>query len=541
MTTFAVRRKRAWTEAKRIGGSYPARRTRAIVAVALGVFWAAFMLVRLLVPSTVGLADETDGHRYMCQRGLELVGPPDFASTGFWVTPKYHMHTWYGELCGTYRGDETKYASSHEAVIWIGQQLTHLFGMSGALDLRALGIFYALLIGVAVGLTFALIPGNLATGLLTAIGIGLVYAESVIAVYFISPYAEPTAWTAFAFLLPALLWYWRAPRVTWPRLALVVGLSFVIVTAKPQGLGYVPAMALALLWTRRSPIAKALQTRSVWKAAAANWRSITACVLLVSASAGYISASGNRKVYSELNAYEMVFMTLLPAGHDPAGDLRAMGADPALAYATGTTMVDPHGAAVDPRLLKFNRDVTEVTVLKFIATHPGRLIALTEDGTRALGQWRPGYLGNYLKSSGEPALKRECRSCFYYYLLTPARAKPFLFGVLLLLALLSGLWLRNVGYIRSANRTMGKLVVFTVLAAVGEFWFILLTQGIGDEVKHHVFTTLPMLLSLPIGVSCIFLGRRTEEREFDDDDLGLTEAALPPVPAPVSTPAPAGT
>jgi hypothetical protein len=541
MSTLVDRRNRAWAQAKRIGGSHPSSRTRAVIAVALGLFWTAFMLVRLFVPSTVGLADETDGHRYMCQRGLELVGPPDFASTGFWVTPKYHMHTWYGELCGTYRGDETKYASSHEAVIWLGQQLTHLFGMPGALDLRALGIFYAVLIGLAVGLTFALMPGNLAIGVLTTIGIGLVYAESVIAVYFISPYAEPTAWAAFALLLPALLWYWRAPRVTWPRLALVVGLSFVIVTAKPQGLGYLPAMALALLWTRRSPIAKVLHPRSRWKAAVANWRSITACVLLVSASAGYISASGNRKVYSELNAYEMVFMTLLPAGHDPAGDLRAMGADPALAYATGTTMVDPHGAAVDPRLLKFNRDVTEVTVLKFIATHPGRLIALTEDGTRALGRWRPGYLGNYLKSSGEPALKRECRSCFYYYLLAPVRAKPFLFGVLLLLAVLSGLWLRNVGYIRSSHRVMGKLVVFTVAAAVGEFWFILLTQGIGDEVKHHVFTMLPVLLSLPIAVSCIFLGRRTESVEFDDEDLELTEAPPAPTPAPASTPAPAGT
>jgi hypothetical protein len=517
-----------WAHTKRIGGRHPTRRMRTVIAVVLGVFWTAFLLVRLLVPGTVGLADETDGHRYMCQRGLQFAGQPNFATTGSFVRTTYRVHTWYGETCGTYRGDETKYASSHEGVIWLGQQLNRLLGLPGALDLRSLAVIYALLIGLAIGLTFALIPGNLAIGLLTTIGIGLVYTESVIAVYFVSPYAEPTVWCGFALLLPALLWYWRAPRVTWPRLATVVGLSFLIITAKTQALGYLPAILLALLWTRRSPIAKSVTKRSRWKALVANWRSITAAGLLVAASGGYVAAGGNLTVYSQLNVYEMVFTTLLPAGHDPAGDLRWMGADPALAYANGTSVVDPSGAAGDPRLLKFSRDVSQVTVLEFIAAHPGRLIALSNDGTDALGQWRPRYLGNYTAQDGKP-LQLECRSCVYYYLLTPARAKPFLFGILLLFAFLVGLWLRNVGFIRSSNRVMGKLVIFLVTAAVSEFWLILLTQGVGDQVKHQVFTILPMLLCLPVAVSCIFLGRRTETVEFDDDDLGLTDIEAGPV------------
>jgi hypothetical protein len=537
--TTALARRRLWARIKHVGGLHPARRMRTLIAVGLGLFWTAFLLVRLLVPSTVGLADETDGHRYMCQRGLEIAAPPNFGTTGFYVTPTYRLHTWYGETCGTYRGDETKYASSHEGVIWLGQQLNRLLGMPGALDLRSLAIIYALLIGLAIGLTFWFIPGNLAISLLTTIGIGLVYTESVIAVYFVSPYAEPTVWCGFALLLPALLWYWRAPRVSWPRLATVVGLSFLIISAKTQALGYLPAMVLALLWTRRSPIAKSVHERSRWKALASNWRSITACALLVGAAGGYFVAGGNSTVYSRLNVYEMVFTTLLPAGHDPAGDLRWLGADPALAYANGTSVVDPTGAAGDPRLLKFSRDVSQLTVLEFIAAHPGRLISLSDDGTRALGHWRPGYLGNYTAENGKP-LEQECRSCFYYYLLTPARSAPFLFGVLLLFAFVIGLWLRNVGFIRSSHRVMGKLVIFLVTASVSEFWLILLTQGVGDDVKHQVFTLLPMMLSLPVAVSCVFLGRRTETVEFDDEDLGLTDAAPPATPELTSAPAPVG-
>jgi hypothetical protein len=37
-------------------------------------------------------------------------------------------------------------------------------------------------------------------------------------------------------------------------------------------------------------------------------------------------------------------------------------------------------------------------------------------------------------------------------------------------------------------------------------------------------------------VSCIFLGRRTESVEFDDEDLGLSDVVPTPRPAAVPTP-----
>ncbi|MGI8677502.1 MAG: hypothetical protein ACR2LX_02205 [Jatrophihabitans sp.] len=411
----------------------------------------------------------------------------------------------------------------------MGQRLNGLFGMPGALDLRTLAIIYASLIGLAIGLTFAMLPGNLLTRLLTTVGIGLVYTEGVIAVYFVSPYAEPTVWCGFALLLPALLWYWRAPKITWPRLAIVVGISFATITAKTQAIGYLPAILLALLWTRGSPVPRAARPRTTsrWAGVRASGRSIAACVLLLSATGGYIATGGNLTVYSQLNAYEMVFTTLLPAGHDPAGDLRSLGADPALAYASGTSVIDASGAADDPRLLKFSKDVTQVTVLKFIATHPLRLVPLTEDGLRAMGQWRPAYLGNYTNTPDHPGLQRECRDCLYYYLLTPARSAPILFGFLLALALAVGLWIRYVGFIPGSHRVMGKAVVFMVTATFGEFWSIQLTQGVGDDVKHHVFTLLPLMLCLPTALSCIALGRASGTVEFDDLDTDDQENAVP--------------
>jgi len=513
-----------WSRMKAAAAAPPSRQMRGIIGAALGAFWTVFLLVRMLIPSTVGLADETDGHRYLCQRGLQAIRPDDYVNLYAHVFTTYRTHTWYGETCGTYRGDETKYASSHEAVIWLGQQLNGLFGMPGALDLRTLTIIYALVIGLAIGLTFALLPGSVLVRLLTTIGIGLVYSESVIAMYFVSPYAEPTVWCGFALLLPALLWYWQAPRVTWPRLALVVGISFFTIAAKTQAIGYLPAILLALLWKRQpdatdvrasGPALRARMSR-LGVGVRARGRSLVACVLLLGAAGTYVATGGNLTVYSQLNVYEMVFTTLLPAGNDPVGDLKWMGADPALAYASGTAVNSGNGAASDPRLLKFSQDVTQVTVLEFVATHPDRVVALTRYGLRALGHWRPAYLGNYTDSPDHPRLQTECRDCFYYALFTPARKSPLWFGVLLVLTLLAGIWIRYVEQIRQSHRVMGKVAIFFVVATVGQFWTVLLTQGVGDDIKHHVFTLLPMMLCVPALLACVQLGRRSSSPAGDD-------------------------
>lgn len=518
-----------WARIRRAAVAAPSRRARRVIGIGIGAFWTVFLLVRLLVPGTVGQADETDGHRYMCQRGLQAVRGTDYPQLYSHVYTTYRTHTWYGETCGTYRGDETKYASSHEVVIWLGQHLNGLFGMPGALDLRTLAILYALVIGVAIGLTFALLPGSLIIRLLTTIGIGLVYTESVIAVYFVSPYAEPTVWCGFALLLPALLWYWRAPKISWPRLALVVGISFFTITAKTQAIGYLPAIILALLWKRGAPQTAAARnrTRAGWASLRAKWRAITAGALLVGCTGGYLANGGNLTVYSQLNVYEMVFTTLLPAGSDPAGDLRWMGADPALAYASGTTVNGANGAAGDPRLLTFSKNVTQLTVLEFVAAHPTRLSALTKYGLRAMGKWRPAYLGNYPDTLAHRGLQRECRDCLYYSFLTPVRAAPFLFGVLLVLALGSAWWLRSARSAPGPQRVMGKVVAFFVTATVGQFWVIQLTQGVGDEIKHHVFTLLPMMLSLPTALSCLALRRRRADSAASGAGAADHELAAP--------------
>lgn len=178
--------------------------------------------------------------------------------------------------------------------------------------------------------------------------------------------------------------------------------------------------------------------------------------------------------------------------------------------------------------LTFSKNVTQLTVLEFVAAHPTRLITLTTDGLRAMGEWRPAYLGNYPDTLAHRGLQHECRDCLYYSLLTPVRAAPFLFGVLLILALGGAWWLRSGRSAPGPQRVMGKVVVFFVTATVGEFWVIQLTQGVGDEIKHHVFTLLPMMLTLPTALSCLALRRRRPESAAGGAGATDQELAAPP-------------
>src|SRR5262249_12978174 len=77
--------------------------------------------------------------------------------------------------------------------LWIAKQLTGLFGAPGSLDLRVLGILFAVAVGAAVGWTARELPGPRWTRVLIASAIGLVADDSTIAPYFISPFSEPAA------------------------------------------------------------------------------------------------------------------------------------------------------------------------------------------------------------------------------------------------------------------------------------------------------------------------------------------------------------
>ena len=80
----------------------PVRRGRGrhliAAAVVTGVVWTGIVLARLFVGGAVGMGDQGDGRRLMCQLGVRNDAPFDANPSAF-LYPTYVSHNWYGEAC----------------------------------------------------------------------------------------------------------------------------------------------------------------------------------------------------------------------------------------------------------------------------------------------------------------------------------------------------------------------------------------------------------------------------------------------------------
>ncbi|NUT43683.1 MAG: hypothetical protein HOV86_27200, partial [Thermoactinospora sp.] len=158
-------------------------------ALLTGLAWAGIMLTRLFAGGAVGLADQGDGKRLLCTLGAGNLRPWD-ANMSIHLYPTWVPHTWYGETCGA-DGSGEAYRSTQLLLLRLAELVNGPLGLPGVIDLRALGVVCAVLVGVVVGLLVLVVPGRTITRVAFASTIGLVFADSAFAGFFISPYAEP--------------------------------------------------------------------------------------------------------------------------------------------------------------------------------------------------------------------------------------------------------------------------------------------------------------------------------------------------------------
>ncbi len=129
------------------GGGSPGRHARLYLRGTTGRWLAIFgvslglLLIRLLVPTLVGQADNRDGPRLMCGLGLGPVTghhPRFFRFSYFQYVPKH-------ECAG-----RVPYPSSELFPLVLGRLLTPVLGLSGTLNLIAVAVVLCALVSVAI-------------------------------------------------------------------------------------------------------------------------------------------------------------------------------------------------------------------------------------------------------------------------------------------------------------------------------------------------------------------------------------------------------
>ncbi|WP_435582835.1 hypothetical protein [Amycolatopsis thermoflava] len=503
----AVRRTWSWL-------AEPGRRIP-VVSTALGVLWTVIMLARLFVGGAVGLADNFDGHRLMCQ--LQVAAVPNGHDTWAYLNPVYDTHVWYGEACSA-GGTGEPYLSSQWYFLWLAKLLTPVFGFDHALDLRVLGVVVSVFFGLAIGLICAALPLPVWVRVLVVSLIGLFTADSTIAPYFVSPLSEPAALIGMLLIVAALLRLLRRNFVTVADLLLVSAAVLWTVMAKTQTItmfaGVLPAMLVRpvrfpwlakLRRTRRElgPEPPRGLPRRALVGALRRMPAVVICGLLVFGCVQF--ASSQSRWLTEIYHFHQVFGTILPLGSDPRQDLRDLGVDESLARYDGESILALSGPGEVPQgYREFLDDMSMTKIVGFYATHPARIFAVLDRGLDAVTQARPGYLGNYTPDSGKPAYSQENRVFAGGALFTLFRpVRWVVFPALWLGSLALGAWLALHRRLAAAGRSIGWLLVALSLNTVAQLASVLLSDGLNDIVKHSIFVVYSTFLLFPALVAAL--------------------------------------
>ena len=193
----------------------------AIFGVSLGL-----LLIRFLVPTPVGQADNRDGPRLMCGLGLAKVVPPG--------RPVFFRYAYFEYLTSPGCVGRSPYPSSEIVPLEVARGLTPVFGLPGDLNLIALGVLMCVLTSVAIASLATGLRIKLWAQLLVAAAVWLIIADSAFFDVFASPFSEASALVGLLLVAAGVLYLRRGWRETVFGLVLAGSGGFLAILSKEQ-------------------------------------------------------------------------------------------------------------------------------------------------------------------------------------------------------------------------------------------------------------------------------------------------------------------
>jgi hypothetical protein len=326
------------------------------------------LAVRVLYPVPVGLADNSDGARLLCQVHAAPLG--GWRESAYWL----HLRLVYyhdREPCGE------SYSSSQLFVVRAARDLTRLFFHDRVLDLRFVGLIDILLWAAAIALMYAAAPGRHRVRLALSAGVLAIVCDSIFADYVISPYSEPAAVTGTLYLIAGALWMRRNGLAAKAGTAMFVFGGVFSATAKTQSIDALAAVALLLALT---PIA--------WRAGRNRWGRLAVKAAILGVIVAAVAAYPPRATPGGLAAetrFNLVFAEILPLDGHPAQDVRRLGYPEQAAQYAGqpiwcVRLDDPEHAALADVIEK-RISYTDISV--FLFDQPASALRVLEHSSTA--------------------------------------------------------------------------------------------------------------------------------------------------------------
>ena len=361
------------------------------------------------------------------------------------------------------------YVTSYVPLAWLVGGVARTV-LGGTLDIRLVGSLLAVLLSVVVWALVRAVGRRPAAQLALGAVLVLVLTDSRLVAYLDSWYDEP--WSLLVLMALTAVVAAGGGRRPYParRLAVVVGLGVVLLTAKTQDavLGVPLAVAVAVFaWPR----AGARDTRRVLLA--------VGCGLLVAASAAAYAGLQDPS-YGNESAYDLVFADILVHSPDPQATLHQIGLPASMADRRGTNAYGK-GTQFDSPAWRAFEQHGRTRLLGWYLEHPAAAAGDLLRGTRAGWQAHLYYLGYRLGGPGVRPWSDACRPCLY----SSATGAVSGAGPVVTVAL----WGAALGLAPLVRRRAGlggvaDAMVLLVAVAAAALVAAVFGEGSYEEVKH---------------------------------------------------------
>ena len=424
------------------GGS-PTRRLAGAAAAWASVFAASLGLftVRFLVPVPVGLADNHDGPRLMCGLG---VGPVTGGHLRYFKYAYFKFHR--DPACA----GVSLYLSSQHLLLDAARWLTPVLGLPGTVNLIALGLLTSAIAAFGIASLTSGLRLPLWARLLVAAAVWLIMADAAFFPTFASPFSEGATLVGLLLVAAGAVYLGRG----WPGLTfglLLVGSGSVLaILSKEQYVTLVVPICLTTVLASAvrdsRPGSRRFLTRQTGAAAVL----AAALVVMTAIFVYWDRESQYAATLHHEQAVDVIFQDIVN-GHDNArADLQALGLPASWAKYAGTdafTKVNPRG---DPLFHRYAGRLTEGTIVRFLLTHPSRILSIGQLSATFAMDFRVTYLGNFAPGSGHRPGALEHRVQVVSWLV---RRIPARFGLWWLVPLWAVMAAIAIGALRAERRS----------------------------------------------------------------------------------------
>ena len=465
----------------------------------LSIFAASLtaFLIRLLVPVPVGQADNRDGPRVMC--GFPLHMSPAYNHHD----PRFFRFAYFRYATSTVCHNHLPYPTSEIIPLVIARGLTPLLGLPGQLNLIALGVLICALASVGIASLVTGLRIRLWAQVLLATCIWVIVADAAFFGVVASPFEEPAVIVGLLLVAAGLVYLGRGHREAAAGLALAGVGGFLAIVSKEQYLVLAvpvcPAIILASVTadSRGQRWRQRLRTRQVARA------TVVAVVLALLAGtyAGWDATSHYGQRLHHIQAVDAIFENIVTGHDNEHADLRALGLPQSWAKYAGTYYWARKSVRKSPLYAKYEPELTDTNVARFLLTHPGRIWGIGQHAAIEAQVFRVTELGSYAPSAGHKKGAYESRVIVVTSLMHQLPRKLGLYGLLPAWLLMAGIALlallcrRRRPWHRNAAVVVLCLTGCAVVAFIPPGFF----EGI-STTRHMLGMNLATWLSIPLSV-----------------------------------------